>query len=66
MAKTCGRKDHREPWMECPYCRATSHYGFHLKGDGWTPKGSVSVGDLPPYDEVRDKKREEGLDAPDE
>lgn len=67
MAKTCERADHVDPWMDCPWCRATSHYGFKL--NGWFPGKAgkdITHDDLPPYDEVRDQKREAGLEAPDE
>lgn len=65
--KTCNRPDHVEPWMDCPHCRATSHYGFNLVGS-WPGKDGKGIhpDNLPPYDEVRDQKREAGLDAPDE
>jgi hypothetical protein len=55
--------------MECAHCRRTSTYarvGPQFKGDGWTPRNFVTTGDLPPYDEVRDAKREAGISAPDE
>jgi hypothetical protein len=58
-----------DPWTACPHCRRTSTYlkvGPIFKGDGWTPKHHFDTNDLPPYDEVRDRKREAGLDAPDE
>lgn len=46
------------PWWDCDDCRASSRYGVKFKGTGWTPKHHFDVGDLPPYDEVQDAKKE--------
>ena len=58
--KTCGLPTHKDPWMSCPTCLVDSNYGFRLKGTGWTPKGEIYHGDLPPHDEVQAKRKEEG------
>jgi len=50
------------PWWDCEEgCTRRPKYGFLLKGGGWTPKTHITVGDLPPSDEVDAQKREEGL-----
>lgn len=49
------------PWWDCEDCRESSKYGVNFKGKGWTRKTYIKTGDLPPYDEVVDAKKEHGL-----
>ena len=59
--KHCGQPDHINPHWDCPHCVKQGGTGFFmLKGGGWTPKGEIYHGDLPPHDEVAAKRKEEG------